>query len=1188
MTEPESQSGEDALQRARHSQRRAWASGQSVSVEQLLNEFPELSSQEDAILELAYSEFCLREQAGESPEADEYYARFASLNQPLRRMFEVHAALDSAALDSVPETLSNQDITGAVVQPSFGPDADLSASSFHASNDPRALSISGRVLGDFELLEELGRGGMGTVYLARQISIDRLVAVKTIIAGPLAGPREVSRFLREVEAAARLDHPGIVPIYEFGQEQGYYFFSMPRVNGPNLSSRLAAGRLSIRESAELICKLASALQYAHDHGIVHRDLTPANVLIDSDQQPRITDFGLARKMETTEELTVTGDLLGTPAYMSPEQAAGHANQVRETTDIFALGSILYLLITGRSAFQDSTPLKTLSRVIHSDPQPPRQLNTQIPRDLATICLRCLEKKTADRYQSADAVERDLRAFLAGESIAARPVTRLQRARRWCQRRPVVASLSVALVSVILTSLAGASYAAFHYLRLNRQHVNLRFQTQDQNDRYANEQKQTRRQRDAAQNEVARAKRNTTQTRRQLYETRFELALSAWQDGNLAQARKVLTVQRPHSNQVDYRNFEWFWLQRLCQATRFSETLKGATLAWDFHPDGHLLATIVDGQTEATIWQPENQSKLRTLRHARPVRIVRFSPDGRQIATSTADGEIVLWDSETGNRIWQANRYWWPWTNLTTSTLRFTADGKRLVWANTGRSHARIWDTATGQLQHEFPFLKTGRTHHICGDASGEFLAVAAADGLIAVWNVSTGKQVVQWKPQGGLCHHIALNHDGSLLAAAQANQTLSVFDAQTGSTRWSLRSQHGTVEQLSFRPHDVILAARNSDDTVTLWNARNGNAITTLKTGEQPLTQVGFTPGGGQLATASGSGPTRAQVSLWRVLGMRAAHIVRRSTTRPAWLATSPQDAWLAVARHSNQKSNPCSVSIWNLDQAADAEHSDTPRQVIPLPAVPVSGLFSRDGRRLVLAYRDGRICERDLESGQAVRETALADSAVAGPRQSTLALRPDGGTAVASHSNGRVTITDTFTEKQVVQFAAHDGPLTQIALSPDGSRLLTVVSSMIKLWDLPSAKPLWFRAETDSSIVCHGFSADGNRIVLADSEGGLSVVDAVAGKALRTFSAGSSRPRQLCLNADGSRIVTSDGDQIVRIWDADTGRAVCRLPKLSGVVTRVAFTGDGHWLVIASDDGTLHFYDGRPDPKRPDAADTR
>ena len=1179
MTDPQSQSPDDVVERARRSQRRAWESGQPILVEQLLDEFPELSSQEDAILELLYSEFCLRTQAGESPDPEEYYQRFDSLNEPLRRLFEVHAALDSAA-----ETLSNQDATDAFSRP----DDDSINSSLDAADAPQPLSISGRILGDFELQEELGRGGMGTVYLARQISMNRLVAVKTIIAGPWAGTREITRFLREVEAAARLDHPGIVPIYEFGQEQGYYFFSMPRVNGPDLSSRLAAGPFSFRESAELVCKLATALQYAHEHGIVHRDLTPANILIDSDQQPRITDFGLARQMESAEELTVTGDLLGTPAYMSPEQATGHANQVTETTDIFALGAILYLLISGRPAFQDSTPLKTLSRVIHSDPPPPRQLNAELPRDLETICLRCLEKRPADRYQSAAELERDVRAFLAGESITARPVTRLQRAQRWCRRRPVVAGLSVALVGVILTSLVGASYATFHYLRLNRQHVDLRFQTQDQNDRYADEQRQTRQQRDAAQDEVVRAKQNTTQTRRRLYETRFELALSAWQDGNLSQARKVLAAQQPHSNQVDYRNFEWYWLRRLCRATRFSETATGPILTWDFHPSGDRLATIVDGRTEATIWQPENQRKLLTLRHARQVQVLRFSPDGRRIATSTTDGEIVLWDCETGNRIWQANRYWWPWTSLTTSTLRFTADGKQLVWANSGRGDARIWDTDTGQLHHEFSFRKTGHTHHISSDPSGQFLAIAAADGAIGVWKVSTGQQVVQWKPDGGPSSRIALNHDGSLLAAAQANQTLSVFESQTGNPLWSTRSQHGAVEQFSFRAHDVILATRNSDETVTLWNARNGNAITTLKTSEQPLTQIGFTPGDWRLATASGSGPTRAQVSLWRVLGMRAAHVVTQPSARPTWLGTSPHDARLAVAMLTDQAANPCSVSIWNLDHSAGLDHTDAPQHVIQIPATPLAGSFSHDGQRLVLVYHDGRITELDVASGRTVRETALAslapaNPAPADPAQRAVARRYGGGASVASHSKGQVTITNTATGKQVAQFAAHDGPLTRIELSPAGNRLLTVATSIIKLWDVPSVRQLWFHEQPDSASLCHGFSADGNRFVMASGETSLSVIDVEAGKVLRTFSAGGTQPTRVCLNADGSRIVTSDADQVVRIWDADTGRAVCQLPERAGSLTHAAFTGDGHWLVIASDDGALHFYDGRPD-----AADTR
>ncbi|MEO1998289.1 MAG: serine/threonine-protein kinase, partial [Planctomycetaceae bacterium] len=959
----------------------------------------------------------------------------------------------------------------------------------------------------------------------------------------------------------------------FGQEHGYYYFSMPRVDGPNLASRLEADPLSIPESVDMVCQLSSALQYAHEHGIVHRDLKPANILLDTNQQPRITDFGLARHMDVDDELTVTGELLGTPAYMSPEQATGHANQVSETTDIFALGSILYLLITGRPAFQSRTPLTTLSQVIHSDPVPPRHLNRRIPRDLETICLQCLQKRPEKRYPSAAALELDLRAFLAGDSIAARPVTRLQRAGRWCRRRPVVAGLSVALAIVILSSVVGGSYAAFHYFRLNSQHLDLRFQAQDQNDRFNDEQKQAHRDRDAVEDEVNRAKQNTTRTRRQLYETRIELALSSWQDGNLARARKVLNTQQPHKNQVDYRHFEWYWLRRMCLATQFFETAKGPTLIVDFHPSGDRLASVVDGRTEATVWQPEARRKLLTLKHARRVVGVRFSPDGRKIATSTAAGEIVMWEPETGNRIWQANRHWWPWTRLITSTLRFTSDGQQLIWASGSANIVKIWNSDTGQLHRAFAFGKSEATNYLCSDPHAQFLAIATRSGPVEIWEVSSGRQIARWTPEGGPCNHMAWNTDGSLLAVSQANQEIGVFEPLTGKCMWSARSQHGSVAQLRFRPHDVILAARNSDNSVTLWNARNGQSIATIKLGDQPLTQISFTPGGSRLLTATGSKQTYSQLSLWPVLGTRAARVLAHPSARPTWLATSPVGTWLAVAMEHGLPKETCSLHLWKLERAVSNADPQTTQHVIPLPSTPLHGSFSGDGQRLTLLFRDGRITEWDVGSGHEVRRSTTSVDA-----QNVTALRSDGRESVTGNSNGRVTMVEIASGRRIVEFSAHDGPLADIKLSPDGNRLLTVGPSTLKLWGLPAANLLWSQERPGNTTNCQAFSADGNTLVMAVGGSRLDVIDAESGDVLQTISVGRTQPNRICVSRNGSRIVTIDAEQVAWIWNGMTGRALCRLPDRGGVVTHAAFSSDDHWLVFASDNGTLRWYDGRPD----------
>jgi ABC-type amino acid transport substrate-binding protein len=316
-----------------------------------------------------------------------------------------------------------------------------------------------RRFGGYELLGEVARGGMGVVYRARLVGAGREVALKTVLAGDFTRPGARERFRAEVKAAAGLDHPGVVPIYDIGEADGCPYFTMPLVEGGSLQQRLAPGPLPAGEAAWLVRRVADAVQYAHDRGVLHRDLKPANVLLQPGgpaPAPRLTDFGLARAVGGGAALTGTGEVLGTPSYMAPEQAAGKLKEVGPASDVYGLGALLYALLTGRPPFQADTPLDTLVQVVGEEPVPPRRVNPQVPADLETVCLKCLEKEPARRYPSANAVAEELGRFEAGQPVLARPVGRLGRAWRWCRRNPAVAGpsalaagLLVALVLLVL-------------------------------------------------------------------------------------------------------------------------------------------------------------------------------------------------------------------------------------------------------------------------------------------------------------------------------------------------------------------------------------------------------------------------------------------------------------------------------------------------------------------------------------------------------------------------------------------------------------------------------------------------------------------------------------------------------------------------------------------------------------------
>jgi predicted Ser/Thr protein kinase len=385
-------------------QRQRWHTGDRVPAESYLQRHPTLRLDIEAAVDLVYGEFLLRERHGERPRADEYRQRFPEFADLLEAQIALHQALATPRGD------------------------DTEAETLAGGATPPSPSGRPQVPG-YTILEELGRGGMGVVYKARQIALDRVVALKMILGGRLASAAEVQRFRSEAEAAARLDHPHIVPIYEVGDQDGQPYFSMKYVEGVSLAQQLPRPGQDARAAARLVATVARAAHHAHQRGLIHRDLKPANVLVDAQGQPHVTDFGLAKRIEGGSNLTQSGMIVGTPSYMSPEQARGPAG-LTTAADVYALGAILYEALTGRPPFRAETPLDTLLQVLEREPVPPHTLNPRVDRDLELICLKCLEKDPQQRYGSAEALAADLERWLIGEPLQVRPPTLVALLRFW--------------------------------------------------------------------------------------------------------------------------------------------------------------------------------------------------------------------------------------------------------------------------------------------------------------------------------------------------------------------------------------------------------------------------------------------------------------------------------------------------------------------------------------------------------------------------------------------------------------------------------------------------------------------------------------------------------------------------------------------------------------------------------------
>lgn len=490
-----------------------------------------------------------------------------------------------------------------------------------------------RYFGDYELLEEIARGGMGVVYKARQVSLNRLVALKMILAGQLASDADVKRFYTEAQTAANLQHPNIVAIHEVGEHKGQRYFSMDLVEGESLSALTREHPLPPNQAAALVQTVAQAIYYAHQKGVLHRDLKPANVLIDRAGQPRVTDFGLAKRIEGDAHLTATGAVLGTPSYMPPEQASADRGPVGPASDVYALGAVLYELVTGRPPFQGPAPVDIILQVLSNDPVSPRQLQPKLPCNLETICLKCLHKEPAKRYASAAELVEDLRRFLAGEPILARPVSNLERALKWVRRRPALAALA-GVSCLAAASLAGVILES-----------NLRL-TQE---------------RDFARGQEVKA----SQERKKALDAKAEADLQR------KRAEELLSHSRAERGMRLLDGGNSLGLLDLLEACRAAEDLPQLR---------DLRRVLWSG------WETACSGRLeQVLPNKSAVTAMAFAPDGKTLATREKDGAIVLWDfaAEQARATIPTPAAWVAAAPLGAAapeqTLTFAQDGTALVF-----------------------------------------------------------------------------------------------------------------------------------------------------------------------------------------------------------------------------------------------------------------------------------------------------------------------------------------------------------------------------------------------------------------------------------------------------------------------------------------------------------------------------
>ncbi len=659
-----------------------------------------------------------------------------------------------------------------------------------------------REFGDYELLEELGHGGMGVVYRARQKSLERIVALKVLLFGPQAAAESVKRFRAEAVATAALQHPNIVAIHEVGFCGGQHFIVMDLVEGQALSALIRGNPLPARRAASYVKAIAEAIHYAHERGILHRDLKPANVLIDANDQPRVTDFGLAKRLEGDSELTVTGQFLGSPNYMPPEQASGKRGRVNRRTDVYALGAILYHALTGRPPFMGEGMAETVQQVLNEEPAPPRLLNPGVPRDLETVCLKCLEKEPGRRYASAQSLGDDLERWLRAEPIQARRPTQVERLWLWCVRQPVRAGLTGALVLTFMLGLSGVLW----------------------------------------QWSLARAE--ALQARQNAYAADMNLAQAALEKSDVAGALEALNRQRPSPGQKDLRGWEWRYFWQCCRERGAKSAPSSPAVlpipvgcaALSLGADSKHFIAVDNRDGVVSLWsilplgQLEKLSFLGTNNTT-----VRWSPDGRTLALGDESGTVRIWDFAARRAITNfAN----PGTQV--GTLKFYGGGRTLFCGlklrdptapNAVARLGKFWDTRTWseiRLPADLPRGRNARWAAVSAD--NRILAALDDQGTVVWWEMATGRKLARFEhPFGSNDGILAFSPVAPLLAGSSMDGVITIWDITTG-RGVAMRANFKAVHGVAFSPDGqrLLTGGKEPSDVVRLLDLGSQRYVATL------------------------------------------------------------------------------------------------------------------------------------------------------------------------------------------------------------------------------------------------------------------------------------------------------------------------------------------------------------------------